>query len=139
MASYLADTTIWTWAKRAAPLRHKLYERVAGGEVATCVPVALEYLHGARNGLEYDQDLADLKSLEWLPIRPSAAERALEVQRALAHTTHGAHRIPAVDYLVAAVAETTGPGVVLWHADRELARVCDFIGHPHEHERVPRR
>ena len=136
---FLADTTIWTWAKRASCLRQKLYERVAAREVVTCVPVALEYLHGARNGIEYEEDLADLRLLEWLPVDHPTPDRALEVQRALAHTTHGAHRIPAIDYLVTAVAEAAGSDMVLWHVDRDLGRICDFIGHTHEHERLPRR
>jgi predicted nucleic acid-binding protein len=60
--------------------------------------------------------------------------RALEIQRALAGTTHGAHRVPAIDYLVAAVAESAGSDVVVWHVDSDLARVCEFVGQPHEFE-----
>jgi predicted nucleic acid-binding protein len=63
------------------------------------------------------------------------AERALEVQRALAQTTHGAHRIPAIDYFIAAVAEA-GEDIELWHLDHDLARLCEFTGQPHEHERI---
>ncbi len=139
MAAYLADTSIWAWAKRSLALAEKLRQRIARGEVATCVPVALEVLHSSRDGAEYEEDRSFLGPLDWLPLTPEAADRALEIQRTLAHTTHGAHRLPAVDYLVASIAEAAGSGIVIWHHDRDLGRLCDLVGHPHEQERVSRR
>jgi predicted nucleic acid-binding protein len=138
--SFLADTTIWAWARRDAAIRNKLADRVADGEVVTCVPVALEVLHSARTGTEYDEDLtATLGPLEWIPMSEQAGLRALEVQRALAHTTHGAHRVPAVDFLIAALAERAEHETVLWHADRDLGRICGFTGQAEEHERLVRK
>ena len=137
MPSYLADATIWAWARRFRHLQGKLRERIHTGELATCVPVALEMLHSARDGHEYDRYLTRLQRVAWLPLPVTASRRALAVQRALAHTTHGAHRLPAIDYLVAAVAEEHG--AMLWHLDRDLARLCAFAGQSHEHERLPGR
>lgn len=137
MPAFLADTSVWVWVKLSPALHDKLAERARRGDLLTCVPVELELLHSSRDGREYDETLATLGQAERIPLTPTAAERTLEVQRALAHTTHGAHRIPAVDYLVAAVAEQHG--AVLWHLDRDLACLCDFTGQPQEHERPPRR
>ena len=96
--------------------------------------MALEVLHSSRDGAEYEADRTFLAPLRWLPLTQGVAERALDVQQRLAHTTHGAHRIPAIDYLVVAVAESSGTSV--WHFDADIGRICDFIGHPHEQERV---
>ena len=137
MPRYLADSTIWAWAKRNAPVRAKLAERVAQGELATCVPVVLEVLHGARSGADYEDELAEIFApLDRLPLTEAAGERALQLQRSLAATTHGAHRLPAVDYLIVACALEAGDDVVVWHADRDLARLCNHAGHPHEAERI---
>ncbi len=134
MPRYLADSTIWAWAKRNAPLRAKLADRIGRDEVVTCVPVALEVLHSARNGAEYEEDLAQvLAPLEWLPLSEAAATRAFELQRSLAATTHGAHRLPAVDFLVVGCAAQAGE-VVVWHLDRELARLCEHAAQAHESE-----
>lgn len=135
MARYLADSTIWAWAKRDAPLRAKLADRIGRDEIATCVPVALEVLHGARNCVEYEGDLARIfEPLVWLPLTETAAARALELQRSLAATTHGAHRLRAVDYLIVGCAAATGSDVVVWHLDRDLARLCEHAAQPHEGE-----
>jgi predicted nucleic acid-binding protein len=140
MSRYLADASLWARAKITEPTRTKLATRVASGDVVATAPVALEVLHGARNGEEYEELFGRaFAPLEWLPFDQAAAMRALEIQRGLAGTTHGAHRIPAIDYLVAAIAESAGSDVVVWHADRDLARLCEFVGQPHEHERLRRR
>jgi predicted nucleic acid-binding protein len=138
---FLADTTVWAWAKRDDAIRNKLADRVTDGDVFTCVPIALEVLHSARTGTEYDEDLTEtLGPLEWIPMSEAAGLRALEVQRALAHTTHGAHRIPAVDFLIAALAEKAERETVLWHVDRDLGRICTFVGQAQEYETLkPRR
>lgn len=139
MTRYLADTSVWAWAKRSRIIEEKFRERLLRSELATTVPVALEILHSSRNGAEYEEDLAFLRSLEWLGFTAETADRALEVQRALAQTTHGAHRIAPIDYLVVSIAENSGPNVIVWHVDRDLARLCDFVDQPHEHERVTSR
>jgi len=134
---YLADSSIWGWANsgRRPDIAAKLAERITDEEIATCVPVALEVLHRARSGAEYERlfELL-LEPLEWLPLGEGASRRALEVQRALAVTTHGNHLRPAVDYLIAAVAETAGPDCVLWALDRDLRVVCEHTGQPVEAE-----
>jgi predicted nucleic acid-binding protein len=134
---FLADSSIWGWARsgRRPDLEEKLALRVERGELAICVPVALEVMHRARTGEEFDVGLRTLlEPLEWLPLDDGMAWRAFEVQRLLAHVSHGSHLRPAIDFLVAAVAEAAGPDVVLWALDRDLRVICDHTRQPFEGE-----
>lgn len=121
MTRYLADTSIWSWANKASrpDIAAKLAVRVRDGEVATCVPVALEVLHSAGSSAAYAQIHDDLLApLDWLELNAECAWRALAVQRALASRSHGAHRRPAADFLIAAIAESHDD-VVLWAFDND--------------------
>lgn len=53
----------------------------------------------------------------------------------MAQTSDGNHLRPAIDYLVAAVSETAGPGLSLWFFDRDLELICEHTGQPYEAER----
>jgi predicted nucleic acid-binding protein len=134
---YLADSSIWGWARsgRRSDLEEKLALRIERGELATCVPVALEVMHRARTGAEFEAAFRTLlEPLEWLPLDDAVAWRALEVQRSLAQASDGGHLRPAVDYLVAATAEAAGPDVVLWALDRDLRVICGHTRQPFEGE-----
>lgn len=137
MLRYLADSSIWAWANRPERLdiRTKLAERFERGEIVTCAPVILEVMHRARSGDQYDA-LAErlFEPLDQLPLTDSTTERAVEVQRGLAHATHGNHLRPAVDFLIAAIAEAGGENVVLWAFDKDLAIIAEHTGQPHEAE-----
>ena len=144
MPLYLVDSSIWVAARRkqADYLSALLAERIAADEVATCVLVALEVLTGPRNAAELERDWAAVwQYLRWLPVSEAVTARALELLRALAHTTEGAHRRRPIDYVVAACVEAAGDNVVLWHWDRDLTLICDFAGiaHEAEHDRARRR
>jgi predicted nucleic acid-binding protein len=137
---YLADSSIWIGARRhpGTYLSRLFVERLAGDELATCIPIALEVLTGPRSGRELEREWDDLwDHLRWLPLTEDATHRSLTLLRGLARTTDGAHRRRPIDYLVAACAEASD-GVVLWHWDRDLTAICDFAGIPHEaeHERA---
>jgi predicted nucleic acid-binding protein len=134
---YLADTSIWGWAAsgRRPDIAARLAERVERDQVATTEPVILEALHRARNGAEYERLYSGLFApLQRLSLTSEVATRALTVQRELASTRHGNHLRPAIDFLVAAVAETVGADVVLWFFDRDLAVICKHTGQPFEAE-----
>lgn len=136
MARYLADSSIWIARRRAAPsyLDDLLSERIGDGQVLTSAPIVLEVQSGAQSGQEYDQDWRRVwTQLEWLPLDDRASRRAVDVQRELAATTRGAHRRPALDYLIAACAESTDD-VVLWHWDHDLRLICEHTGQPQEAE-----
>jgi predicted nucleic acid-binding protein len=135
---YLADTSIWAWAnKRSRPdITEKLAERLERDEICTCVPVALETLHRAETSDEYVRLFEALfEPLEWLPLTNACAWRALDVQRELAPASHGNHRRPATDFLIAAAAEAAGAAVSLWFFDKDLKVICDHTQQPHEEER----
>jgi predicted nucleic acid-binding protein len=133
MPLYLADSSIWAWANKGPrpDINEKLAERVERGEVATCPPVALEVMHRAETSVQYEQLIkALLEPLEWLPLDDAASRRAIDVQRELAATSHGNHRRPAVDYLIAAIAEVAGDDVILWFFDKDLHVICEHTGQP---------
>lgn len=134
---YLVDSSIWIRRARAGAedLDARFRERYTRGEIATCVPVALEVLVGPKNGAAYDADFhAIWAPLTWLPLREQAVERALVVQRELAHAQPGGNRRRPTDFLVAACAEDAGGDVVLWHWDLDLAVICAHTGQAHEAE-----
>jgi predicted nucleic acid-binding protein len=137
MPSYLADSSIWGWANsgRRPDIAEKLADRLERDEVATTVPVALEVLHRARSGPDYERLYGTLFApLSWVPLTEQSAQRALAVQRELAATTHGNHLRPAIDYLIAATAELAGHDVWLWFLDKDLRAICEQTGQPHEEE-----
>jgi predicted nucleic acid-binding protein len=134
---YLADTSIWAWAQktRRPDIRERLADRYRAGEIVTCVPVVLEAMHRAETGAGYRERFDSLFApLERIPVDDSCMERALEVQRQLAEVSDGSHRRPAIDFLIAAAAESAGPEVVLWCFDRDLKVICEHTGQPSEPE-----
>lgn len=136
MPRYLADSSIWAWANRDSrpEIAEKLAERLEHSEICTCVPVALEVLHRAETGDEYEGLFAALlEPLDWLSLTDAGARRALEVQRGLASQSHGGHRRPATDYLIAAVAEAEDDAI-LWFFDRDLRVICEHTRQPYEAE-----
>jgi len=134
--TYLADASIWIaqQRRRGSYLDELVTERYEDGEIVTCAPVLLEVLGGAADGGSYERDWDFVFSgIDCLPLDERASRRAVEVQRALAATTRGAHRRPALDYLIAACAEAED-NVVLWHWDHDLRIICDHTGQPQEAE-----
>ena len=140
MPAYLTDSSIWIGARRhpTSYLPELLADRLRSDEIATCTPVALEVLVGPPTAAALDQDWQMVWSnLLWLPVGQAEMERARDLLFELANTTAGAHRRPAVDYVIAACAESFG-AVTVWHWDRDLSVICDHAGIPHEaeHERA---
>ena len=134
---YLADSSIWAWASNGSrpDIAEKLAQRIERGDVATCVPVGLEVMHRADSSTRYDELFgALLEPLDWLPLDEAASVRAISVQRELAATSHGNHRRPAVDYLIAAIGEVAGSDVVTWFFDNDLRVICAHTGQPFEAE-----
>jgi predicted nucleic acid-binding protein len=134
---YLADTSIWAWAQKDSrpDIREKLADRYEDGEIVTCVPVVLEAMHRPETSRQYRKRFEQVFApLRRLPLENETAERALEVQRALAGGSNGNHRRPAIDFLIAAVAEAAGADVVLWCFDRDLRVIGEHTGQPCESE-----
>ena len=136
MTVYLADTSIWAWAKKEPKslLARTLAERLAGSKVATCPIVVLEVMHRAQNAEEYEHLLGRFGLQRSIPLTEESGARAVQVQRELAQGTHGNHRRPAADFLIAAAAEEAGPEVTLWFFDQDLRVICEHTGQPYEAE-----
>lgn len=133
---YLADSSIWGWARsgRRPDIAGRLAQRFEDGELVTCAPVVLEAMHRARSGEHYEQLIAELfEPLDWLTLGERESIRAVEVQRRMSKVTHGNHLRPAVDYLVAAIAEA-GDDTILWSFDNDLEVICAHTGQRHEAE-----
>jgi len=80
MTLYLADSSVWSGRRRpdAGDLPRLFVERLGRGEIATCVPVALEVLTAAEDGEAYVRDWMTIwGQLQWLPLRERATGRAL--------------------------------------------------------------
>ncbi len=89
--------------------------------------VKLEILLSARGGGDFDAIQDELDALRTAPLSSSVLRSAEASMRALAHRSAGAHRIPIVDYLVAAAAQEINGTVLHYDADYDLlAAVMDF-------------
>jgi len=133
---FLADSSIWIARRRAAPsyLDELLSTRIGDGQLLTSAPVVLEVQSGAQSSEDYERDWQNVwAQLDWLPLDDRASRRAVDVQRALAAKTRGAHRRPALDYLIAACAEAADD-IVLWHWDHDLRIICEHTRQPQEAE-----
>lgn len=137
MPRYLADTSIWAWArkKQRPDIREKLSARYEQGEIVTCVPVVLETMHRAETATQFREHFDQVFApLERLPLENASVERALAVQRALAKVSDGNHRRSPIDFLIAAAAEAAADEVTLWCFDRDLEVICDHTGQACEAE-----
>lgn len=127
---YLADTSAWHRASHpevAASWERKL----AANSIATCSLVRLEILYSARSAGDYDQLAAELLALQELPCGKAQLERALFVQKQLAHQGGLHHRsVKVPDLIIAASAETAG--AILWHYDEDYDRIAEVTGQPVE-------
>jgi len=122
---FLADTSAWHWSGRASTRWFELFD---AGAIAMCTPVRLELLYSARGARDYEQLSSDLARLPYLRLDEKAAEAAMAVQAALARRAQ--HRLPAVDFLVAAIAEASS--AVLLHYDRHFDAIARVTGQPME-------
>ncbi len=138
MPRYLADTSIWAWARKQqrSDIREKLSARYEQGEIVTCVPVVLEVMHRAETSAQFQLQFDDLfMPLERLPLENASVERALAVQRELAQASGGNHRRSPTDFMIAAAAEAAGDEIALWCCDRDLEVICKHTGQPYEAEK----
>jgi hypothetical protein len=89
--------------------------------------VRLEILLSARDGDRFDTLAEQLSALRPAPLSAGVLRAAEHAMRTLAHRSAGAHRIPIVDYLLAAAAQEAGAAVIHYDHDYDaLARVMSF-------------
>lgn len=105
-------------------------ERVAAklselaGSLYLCPVGQLEQLYSARSAWDYDALDGDLRdTFQVVPAPPDVFERALALQRDLAHHHGMWHRTPIPDLLIACTALHHELGVV--HVDRDYERIAE--------------
>jgi predicted nucleic acid-binding protein len=125
---YLIDTSGMFRILQQDKLRQAWSDQLAGGVIATCPVVELEFLYSARSladRLEKTRLLHDL--FGWVPMGDQVWERAAEVQQLLTET--GQHRSAGVvDLLIAATAERERLTVL--SDDRDFETVAVVTGQP---------
>lgn len=120
--------TGWILDKSAAArvdLDHVRSElRELAGMLYTCPVGELEQRYSARSATEYDELAAELATtFPRAEAPPDIFERALELQRDLAHHHGMWHRTAIPDLLIAETALHHGLGVV--HVDRDYERIAE--------------
>lgn len=122
----VVDTSAWARA-RHEQVRAAWQRALAADQFRLAPIVRMEILFNARDGGAFDSIAEELSALRPAPMGHSVVRAAEECMRFLAQRSAGAHRIPIVDYLVAAAAQESGAAVL--HYDRDydtLAEVLSF-------------
>ena len=120
------DTSGWARAHHPAVRDHWI-EALIADRVRLSPAVKLEILLTARDGEGFDDLLDELSALRTAPLSAPVLRAATAAMRALAHGSSGTHRIPIVDYLVAAAAQEINAAVLHYDADYDvLAQVMSF-------------
>jgi predicted nucleic acid-binding protein len=126
----LADTSAWHHSADPAVAGHWT-EGLATDALATCAQVRLEVLFSARSEYDYDRIVEEFASLHQLPCGEREFERALDVQRLLAHRGGLHHRsVKIPDLVIAASAESAG--AIIWHYDEDFDRIAEATRQPTE-------
>jgi predicted nucleic acid-binding protein len=125
-AILLVDTSAWHRSEHQS-VAETWADHLFADEIAICPQVRLEILYSARNATDYDLIGSELDGLRQIPTDETAFERALEVQRTLAHLAGLHHRsVKIADLLIAASAEHAG--ATMWHYDEDFDRIAAVTG-----------
>jgi predicted nucleic acid-binding protein len=120
-AELLLDNSAWARLGLRAVADARA-EEIAGwleeGRIATCLPFLLEAGYSARNALDHDELLDELLALPNVHVDERVESRAVAAQRQLARAGH--HRLPPVDLIIAALADTHGLGILHYDGDYEI-------------------
>lgn len=102
-------------------------KRLTGGRPFLCPTGQLEARYSARSASHYDEMVDDHTTrFHLVPAPPDILERALRLQRALAHHHGMWHRIPIPDLVIAETAAHHGLGVL--HVDGDFERIAEVNG-----------
>lgn len=118
---YLADKSAFEQQRHSDAADGLLKALALDGALCMTEIVALELLYSARNRADYDTRWEGLDQLPWLHLTAAVSERALQIQRQLAH--RGTHRRPIPDLLVAATALEHDATVL--HYDRDFDLIAE--------------
>lgn len=120
-AELLLDNSAWSRLDQPAVAQNRveeIAEWLEQGRIATCVPFLLEAGYSARNAADHDELLGELMALPNVPIDDCVEGRAIDAQRQLARAGH--HRLPPVDLIIAALADSHGLGILHYDSDYEI-------------------
>jgi predicted nucleic acid-binding protein len=110
-------------ARAGTPAFDRQLEELVGS-LAVCPVGELEQLYSARSANDYDALKSDLRdNFEMVGAPPDLLDRALRLQRDLAHHHGMWHRTPIADLLIAEIALYHGLGVV--HVDGDFDRIAE--------------
>jgi predicted nucleic acid-binding protein len=120
-AELLLDNSAWARLDQARITQERANEIAAWleqGRVATCLPFLLEAGYSARTARDHDELLGELMALPNVFIDDRVEHRAIDAQRQLARAGH--HRLPPVDLILAALADTHDMGILHYDNDYEI-------------------
>ena len=123
----LADTSAWMQARRDRRAHDLLLSAIERGDVSWCWPVRYELMVDARGPEGIAAVERMLESLREIPADRRTQRAALATMRELAEAgSHGAHRYPLTDLVVAVAAQEAGIDIL--HFDQHLERLGDHLG-----------
>lgn len=129
MTLLLADTSVWSRSMSGA-VAERFQAAIVEGRVAITPVVRLEVLYMAQGTTAYNRLRASLDALHQVPLDPTVAARAEEVQAQLARRALHHRSVGVNDLLIAAAAEAVGATV--WHYDEDYDRIGQVTGQPTE-------
>ena len=122
----IVDTSAYSRAHHP-DVRDEWKRAVRADRLRISPAVRLEILFSARDGKSFDTLAEQLSALRPAPLSVSVLRAAEEAMSTLAHRSAGTHRIPIVDYLLAAAAQEAGAAVIHYDHDYDtLAQVMEF-------------
>jgi predicted nucleic acid-binding protein len=126
MTLLCVDTSAWHHSTN--PEVARVWRRhLEADELGICDQVRLEILWSARSAKDYDALAEELTALRVIGSEASTFERALEVQRHLAHVGGLHHRsVKIADLIIASAAEAAGATVL--HYDADFDRIAEVTG-----------
>lgn len=120
-AELLLDNSAWARLDHAAVPETRADEIAAlfeEGRIAVCLPFLLEAGYSARSAADHDSLISELLALPQFHIDKAIEGRALDAQRQLARVGH--HRLPPVDVILAAIADTHRLAILHYDSDYDL-------------------
>jgi predicted nucleic acid-binding protein len=126
---YLTDRSAWEQTRYNEAARQKFAKLHASWQIAVCTVIAAELLFAAGSHEAFVRQRAELETLRWIDMSPTAHRRSLNVMQELSRRgMPGVVGIP--DLMIAATAETHGATVL--HYNRDFERIAAVTGQPHE-------
>ena len=117
----LLDNSAWARLDHASLPQERadeIADLLEQGRIVTCLPFLLEAGYSVRSGRDRENLTEELLALPRIAIDADTEDRAIDAQRQLARAGH--HRLPPVDVIVAAVADTNRLGILHYDGDYDF-------------------